>query len=112
MDNDQDRMRGQLSPFEQRLKREADCAAKDARIAQLETELAEARKDGERLDWLERRRLALNSHYGTSYGWKFVASCNVNRIFVKDVNTLDLHDSEAKRGDIRAAIDAAMKEAL
>lgn len=45
MDNDQDRMRGQLSPFEQRLKREADCAAKDARIAALETELAEARKD-------------------------------------------------------------------
>lgn len=66
--------------------------------------------DTMRLDWLERRRLALNTHYGTRYGWKFVANHNVTRLFVHDVVTIDLHDSEAKAGNIREAIDAAMKE--
>lgn len=55
MDSDQNRLRGDLSPFEQRLAREADYSAKDQRIAALETELAEARKDTERLDKLERQ---------------------------------------------------------
>lgn len=81
--------------------------AKDARIAQLEAELAEARRDGERLDWMEARRLALNAHYGTDYGWEFVASHNVTRLFVRDVNTIDINDAKAKSGSIRTAIDAA-----
>lgn len=66
--------------------------------------------DKERLDWVEQRRLRLNQHYGTDYGWKFVSSHNVNRLFVKDVNTIDLNDSEARHGNIREAIDAARKE--
>lgn len=73
----------------------------------LTAELAEARKDIERLDWLERRRLALNAYYGTKYGWKFVTSSNVTRLFVGDVNTIDLNDAEANAGNIREAIDAA-----
>lgn len=77
-------------------------------------ELAELRADRDRLNWLESRRLGLNKHYGTNYGWRFVASCNVNRLFVCDTNTIDLHDSEAAASggtDIRAAIDRATQEA-
>lgn len=82
-----------------------------ARIPEENIEHAEAEvTDTMRLDWLERRRLALNTHYGTRYGWKFVANHNVTRLFVHDVVTIDLHDSEAKAGNIREAIDHAMKE--
>ncbi len=69
-------------------------------------QLRSAREDSARLDWLERRRLSLNAHYGTKYGWKFTASHNVNRLFVADVNTIDLNDAEANGPDIREAIDS------
>lgn len=78
-------------------------------IEDLRRELPEATKDSERLDWLERRRLALNRYHGTEYGWKFVSSHNVNRLFVKDVNTIDINDAEPNAGNIRAAIDTAME---
>ncbi len=76
----------------------------------LEQRLSAAEADTARLNWLESRRLALNSYNGTDYGWKFSASHNVTRLFVRDVNTIDLNDAEPLRGNIRAAIDAARKE--
>jgi hypothetical protein len=79
----------------------------DLRIAELEAEIARLREDSERLEWLESRRVTLNKYHGTEYGWKFVSSHNVNRLFVKDVNTIDLNDAEPRSGDIRAAIDDA-----
>jgi hypothetical protein len=53
----------------------------------------------------------LNAHYGTEYGWKFVANHNVTRLFVRYVNTIDLNDAEASGKDIRSAINTAMEEA-
>lgn len=69
-------------------------------------------KDQQRLDWLEARRVALNKHSGTDYGWTFVASHNVTRLFVRDVNTIDLNDAKARGGDIRTAVDTAMRPDL
>lgn len=63
--------------------------------------------DTTRLNWLESRRLAYNMHYGTEYGWKFVTSPMVNRIFVKSIGDIDLNDAQSSGKDIRAAIDAA-----
>lgn len=63
--------------------------------------------DTTRLNWLESRRLAYNMHYGTEYGWKFVTSPMVNRLFVKSISDIDLNDAQSSGKDIRAAIDAA-----
>lgn len=88
------------------------CNALRTELSALRTKLKSAveagKTDRARLDWLEKRRVNLNAHYGTSYGWKFVGNHNVNRMYVRDVNTLDLNDAEACGGDIRTAIDAAM----
>lgn len=66
--------------------------------------------DTEMLDWLERRRLALNSHYGTNYGWEFVSSHNVNRLFVEGTCTIDLNDAAVGGRNIREAITSAAKK--
>lgn len=61
--------------------------------------------DTARLNWLESRRLAYNMHYGTAYGWKFVTSPMVNRLFVKSISDIDLNDAQSSGKDIRSAID-------
>lgn len=83
------------------------CTAPSAE-ALVEELTATPHPDTSRLDWLEARRVALNRHYGTRYGWKFVTSPNVNRLFVQSVNLLDLNDAQAKGTDIREAIDVAI----
>src|SRR5689334_9052257 len=94
---------GDTAPAPQEPAQEPLSLNKDERIRQLELQLAAAeerarqyKEDTERLDWLEKRRCALNAHYGTHYGWKFVSSRNVNRLFVRDVNTIDLIDAARK----------------
>jgi hypothetical protein len=80
--------------------------------------LAEARRDSERLDWLDRANAALNRHYGTNYGWRLILNHNVVRL-MRDgrpsvsgsVSDIDLHDMEGghrKSVSCRTAIDAAI----
>lgn len=87
-------------------------AGKSLTIVQCWKELDAARKDTERLNKLERRRLAFNAHYGTNYGWKFATGANINRLFVSNVNIIDLNDTEANAGNIREAIDSIPNEAI
>ena len=65
--------------------------------------------DRERLDWLEGRRLQLNKHNGSDYGWEIVLSHLVTRLMVKGVNVIDVNDAAANKGNIRAAIDEAIR---
>lgn len=80
-------------------------------LAAAQERIRELEQDSKRLDWLEARRISLNRRYGTEYGWKFISSHNVNRLLVRDVNTIDLNDSEPRGTDIRKAIDDALSDA-
>lgn len=83
-----------------------------AELERLRIELSEARKDTNRLDFLDRCNRALNGRYGTNYGWKLIRNHNVNRLMSEGME-IDLHDSEggtAKLPSCRAAIDAQMPE--
>ena len=69
----------------------------------LERENAELQEDKARLDWLDTANQALNEAHGTKYGWKYDANHNRCQIAINDHNIPAL--------SIRAAIDAARKEA-
>ena len=80
-------------------------------------ELASLRADRARLDWLEKQRVGLNAHYGTSYGWEVVRSHLVNRLMFRTPEItamagVDVNDAVAGGKDVRAAIDEAMRDAL
>ena len=114
--NENSTLRAEVERLKEVLRLEAERNAQQLIAADdlnqwLRAKLEAAEGDTKRLDWLESRRQNLNAHYGTSYGWTFIGVHNVNRIYVRDVNTLDLNDTEARGEDIRAAIDAAMQEA-
>jgi len=68
--------------------------------ARLRAELEEARKDAERLNWLDEVNRRTNERNGTVYGWKF--DMNHNRAALMDHNFPAL--------SIRAAIDAARQQ--
>jgi hypothetical protein len=77
-------------------------------------ELAALRADRARLDWLEKRRIALNVHCGSSYGWEVVQSHLVNRLMLRTPEVcamagVDVNDTGAGGKDIRQAIDDAMR---
>lgn len=87
-----------------------------ARAEKAEAENVRLRADKERLDWLDSLNAKLNTHYGTSYGWKFIISLNVVRLMSKHdhwgngyVADLDLHDSAAHGVSVREAIDVSRK---
>jgi hypothetical protein len=65
------------------------------RLAALERELAEARKDGARLDWASRNK----SKWGRRKNWK---GEDMGKWWAYTANGIELFD------DLRAAIDAAM----
>ena len=78
-----------------------------------ESELAALRADRNRLNWLEKCRVALNAHCQSSYGWEVIRSHNVNRIMVRspfhgEIAAVDVNDAAVGGRDVRAAIDAAM----
>jgi hypothetical protein len=82
---------------------------KRERIAELEAEVAELRRDKARLVWLEAHHRALNATYGPWYHWSIIRSHNVTRLMLGDVNTLDVNDADPRGGpDIRAALDMAI----
>lgn len=75
------------------------------------------RADRARLDWLEKQRVALNAHCGTSYGWEVVRSHLVNRLMFRTPEItamagVDVNDTAAGGKDVRTAIDDAMRGAL
>ena len=75
---------------------------------ELIAEIERLKEDKARLDYLDEANLRLNAEYGTNYGWGMVMNHNVNRLFLKDVNTLDLKDSHGgyyKHRSCRDAID-------
>lgn len=85
----------------------ARAEAAERRVALLEADLAELRKDKDRLDWLDACNARLNARYGTNYGWSVILSHNVTRLMLGHM-VVDLHDSEggvAKLPSCRAAID-------
>lgn len=73
-------------------------AAAQARIAQLESELAEARRDSARLDWLEQNR------YGI-----FPGMPRIKHDYWAIRTYWPTHPIEAERDTIRLTIDAAME---
>lgn len=81
-----------------------------AELDRLRHELEDARKDTERLDFLDQCSQVLNQHYGTSYGWELIINHNVNRLLLGgNLGNIDLHDSKAghrKLASCRDAIDA------
>lgn len=108
--------RGHLSPEDETEGVAEIVAALAATPEGLASELAELRKDKARLDWLEVRRVALNRHCGSSYGWKLVQSHLVNRLMLETpecgaIAGVDINDAEGTKDDVRAAIDAARKDA-
>lgn len=76
--------------------------------------VGEARRDKERLDFLDRCNLALNDHYQTNYGWKLILNHNVTRLMSeRGLDFIDLHDSEGgnkKFKSCREAIDEALTQ--
>jgi len=83
-----------------------------AEITYLREQLEIAKKDGERLDYLDSLNDKLNQHYKTNYGFKLHCSHNVIRIFSQSVNHIDLNDANSgidKYTKVREAIDNAMK---
>ena len=81
-------------------------------ITTLRAELEIAKKDGERLDYLDSLNDKLNQNYKTNYGFKLHCSCNVIRIYSQSVNHIDLNDANSgmdKYTKVREAIDNVMK---
>lgn len=81
-------------------------------ITSLREQLEIAKKDGERLDYLDSLNDKLNQHYKTNYGFKLHCSHNVIRIFSQSVNHIDLNDANSgidKYTKVREAIDNVMK---
>lgn len=75
------------------------------RIEALERELAVAKVDTARLDFLDTCNAALNSHFGTKYHWRLILNHNVTRLMLGHQD-VDLHDSDANGlPSCRAAID-------
>lgn len=77
-------------------------------------EIASLRADRARLDWLEKRRVALNAHCGSAYGWEVVQSHLVNRLMLRTPEVcamagVDVNDTGTGGKDIRHAIDDAMR---
>ena len=69
------------------------------------------RADERRLDFMDEANRRLNAKYGTTYGWRLIMNHNVNRLFLRDLNTLDLDDNQANGlRSCRAAIDERMRE--
>jgi hypothetical protein len=69
-----------------------------------------AEEDKARLDFLDQCNRNLNEYCGTVYRWRMVMSHNVNRLFLRDLKTVDLHDSEPHGlSSCRDAIDAEMR---
>ncbi len=88
-----------------------------AALLAVERALAESaathKADKERLDYLDRMNEALNAHHGSRYGWQFVATGMVNRLFAGSVNRLDLNDQDGRNNQassVRHAIDKARSE--
>ena len=84
----------------------------DAEITSLREQLEKAKKDGERLDYLDSLNDKLNQNYKTNYGFKLHCSCNVIRIYSQSVNHIDLNDANSgidKYTKVREAIDNVMK---
>jgi hypothetical protein len=82
-----------------------------ARAEKAEAELAAAKRDKERLDFLDRCNAALNERYGTNYGWELILNHNVTRLMLGRL-VVDLNDAaggNAKLPSCRAAIDARIK---
>ncbi len=80
----------------------------------LESQIAELRKDRERLDFLDQCNKRLNARYGTDYGWQLILNHNVNRLMLGNQMNVDLHDSHGGKGKLpscRAAIDKEMERA-
>ena len=94
------------------------CAVLTIRADSAEAALAEARRDAERLDYLDQLNAALNAYYGTSYGWELILSPNIVRLmsgahtfgFVGDIDLNDAALGKRAHKSCRAAIDAALKE--
>ena len=85
----------------------------EQQITSLREQLEIAKKDGERLDYLDSLNDKLNQHYKTNYGFKLHCSHNVIRIFSQSVNHIDLNDANSgidKYTKVREAIDNVMKD--
>lgn len=79
-------------------------------LERLRRELCEARKDTDRLDFLDRCSQVLNEAYGTTYGWNLILNHNINRLMLDD-RSVDLNDSNGGKGKLKScrdAIDAQM----
>jgi hypothetical protein len=88
------------------------CAAKDARIAELEAENAELRKDKARLDWLGALVIEDQYDFDIAIQSDHEDGVWVSRIWRRNSGNLRgvaLDGDADKTEDIRAAIDAAMK---
>ena len=80
-------------------------------------ELAAAREDTERLDWMDRMNASLNKRYGTVYGWKLILNHNVVRLMrnapssavVSDIDLNDMEPIRTGHTGCRAAIDAVRR---
>ena len=80
---------------------------------EVEKKVEEESKDTKRLNFLDSLRSSLNKHYGTSYDWEMITNHNINRLFLGDVNTIDLNDGAVNQSkSVREAIDKQMKQLL
>lgn len=66
-------------------------------IEALRNQLAECKKDSERLDYLDKSNARKNKQCGSSYGWKLEENCN----------RIALSDSNHPYKTVRQAIDEA-----
>jgi len=80
-----------------------ECETVAAAIERLVAERDEARKDTERLDFLDRCNATLNAHYGTTYRWELILNGNVNRLMLGHM-VVDLNDQKA--GGLASCRDA------
>lgn len=117
-----DRLRAQLEAtadsrdeaIELHNRRLAQLRDAEAKLDALRAELAEAKRDAGRLDWMDSLNARLNAHYGTTYRWKLVLSPNVVRLMAGPASpghiaAIDLHDSDARGApSCRDVIDAEM----
>ncbi|HCL4141369.1 TPA: hypothetical protein N2C26_005921 [Pseudomonas aeruginosa] len=78
----------------------------------LREEVAELRRDKDRLDRLDQLNVALNAKYGTTYQWQVIVNHNINRLMLGHLQ-IDLNDSAAfGLPSCRDALDTIMPGAL
>jgi len=87
-------------------------------LEKLERENQKLREDKRRLDFLEAAHDALNSRFGTNYGWDLIINDNVVRVLAGSPHPTDFHEGidlndaqggKSKHKTCRAAIDDFME---